>query len=434
MKLSELLRNKIFWSVDFVKGGIKKKHFKEIQFLNENPDEEEVIKKKQIALKNILAHAVTTTQYYKKLNNYNSINDFPIVNKNIIRAYSDDFKSVKFYKNHNFKVRTSGSTGIPFEVFQNKLKKIRNIADNLYFSEKAGFRLGFRITYFRMWKAFEQKSPLVKFIQNIVPIDVFDLQKNEYKSSILANLFKSSATNSWLGYASSFESICKYLDKKNKTVPVYKLKSAIAISESLNAYTKQKMKIYFDVNVVSRYSNVENGILAQQPLNKDYFLINEASYLIEVLDLESDTPVKNGKLGRIVVTDLYNYTMPIIRYDTGDVGIKNIIEGSTVLEKVHGRKIDTIYNTSGEVINVNLILLVNNYHELKQCQLIQKSAKIYHLKLNSAKEFLRLEQFKTDLKQYLGEEATITSEYVDEIPLLASGKRRVMVNEMNNKG
>ncbi|WP_010178367.1 phenylacetate--CoA ligase family protein [Aquimarina agarilytica] len=434
MKLSELLRNKIFWSIDLVKRGIKKKYFKEIQFLNENPNDKEVIEKKQIALKNILTHAITTTEYYKKLTSYNSVNDFPVVNKNIIRAHSDDFKSIKFSENQIFKVRTSGSTGTPFEVFQNKLKKIRNIADNLYFSEKAGFRLGFRITYFRMWKAFEQKSSLVKFIQNIVPIDVFDLQKDECKLSILTNLSKSSASNSWLGYASAFESICKYLDKNNNTVPAYKLKSAIAISESLNTYTKQKMKTYFDVNVVSRYSNVENGILAQQPLNKDYFLINEASYLIEILNLESDTPVKDGKIGRIVVTDLYNYAMPMIRYDTGDVGIKKIIEGNLALEKVHGRKIDTIYNTSGEVINVNLILLVNNYPELKQCQLIQKSVGTYHIKLNIDKEFLRLEQLKTDLKQYLGKEATITNEYVDEIPLLASGKRRVMVNEMNNKG
>ncbi len=432
MKISERLRAVIFWSIDYIKGGIKKKYAKEIQFVNENPKLKKAIEIKDEALENILDHVVNTTKYYKKFKSYNSINDFPIVDKNSIIENRKDFFSNQYPLLEKFKVSTSGSTGTPFEVYHNKTKKLRNIADNLYFSKKAGFKLGFRLTYFRMWKAFEQKSKWKKIIQNIVPVDVFELQNDQYKSRIISDLSKSKVSNSWLGYASAFELICKFLDKKKVAInPINKLKSAIAISESLNEYTKQRMKTYFNVAVVSRYSNVENGIIAQQPLNEDYFLINEASYLIEILDLESNELVNKGELGRIVVTDLYNYAMPMIRYDTGDLGIKDIVDGISVLKKVYGRKIDAIYNTKGEVINVNLMLLVNKYPELKQCQLIQKSAGVYHLKLNTSKEFLRLEEFINKLKYYLGSQAIITFEYVNEIPLLASGKRRVIVNEMN---
>ena len=39
-----------------------------------------------------------------------------------------------------------------------------------------------------------------------------------------------------------------------------------------------------------------------------------------VLKLDSDEPAEPGELGRIVVTDYYNKTFPMVRYDTGDTG------------------------------------------------------------------------------------------------------------------
>ena len=77
-------------------------------------------------------------------------------------------------------------------------------------------------------------------------------------------------------------------------------------------------------------------------------------------------------------------------------------------------------------------MLASKYQELKQCQLIQKAHGTYGFKLNTEKAFLREEEFIAEFKEYLGKDANISIEYVDEIPLLASGKRRVMVNEMIN--
>ena len=76
---------------------------------------------------------------------------------------------------------------------------------------------------------------------------------------------------------------------------------------------------------------------------------------------------------------------------------------------------------------------MNKYPELKQCQLIQVNKNIYTIKLNSNKPFFRENELLNEFKVYLGEDAIITIEYVDEIPLLASGKRRVMVNQMINQ-
>ncbi|KZS42084.1 CoF synthetase [Aquimarina aggregata] len=434
MKVFELLRNKAFWIVDALKGGKKKKHYNEIKFIIENPTSQKAIDHKKNTLQKLLEHAVSSTENYKTLdNNFTSIEDFPVVNKNTIRDDFENFESKKFIDQPKFTFSTSGSTGTPFKVHQNANKRLRNMVDTIFFSERAGFSIGNKLTYFRLWNAFEKKSIVAKILQNINPIDVFELENDSVKEDVIKEISRSKASNSWLGYASAYESICKYLDDhKSKPIP-NKLKSVIAMSERLNDYTKETILKYFDCEVVSRYSNVENGILAQQPLgNKKYFEINEASYFVEILALDSNKRVEEGQPGRIVITDLYNYCIPMIRYDTGDIGIKDTINNMPVFTQVSGRKIDVIYNTKGEIITINLVLLVNNYPELKQCQLIQKATGKYHFKLNLEGEFTREDEFLNEFKVYLGEDANITLEYVDEIPLLASGKRRVMVNEMIN--
>jgi len=233
-----------------------------------------------------------------------------------------------------------------------------------------------------------------------------------------------------LGYVSAFEKICKHLDQTAPNYRTKSVKSIITISEKLNQYTKESIKKYFGIEPVSRYSNIENGIIAQQPIGKDYFIINDASYHVEILNINTNEPEQKGVLGRIVITDLFNYHTPMIRYDTGDLGTFNEINGKKVLTQIYGRKIDSIKNTKGEIITFNIVLIVTKYLRLSQCQLIQKGEKDYLLKLNANSDFDKEKELITDFKKYLGADAIVTVAYVSEIPLLDSGKRRVMVNEM----
>ncbi len=431
MKNSELIRSKAFWLIDNLTRGKKRKHYNEIKFLIENPTSYKAIDQKKEILKNLLEHAIKTTSFYSSFNIENRIEKFPIINKNIIRDNFENFQSQEFIDKPKYEAKTSGSTGTPFLIYHDRNKKNRSIADNIYFSEQAGFVVGCQLTYFRFWKAFEQKNAITKWIQNIVPIDVFSLGKKEVMEDVLLQLKKSSATNGWLGYASAFEDICKYMENEKIEPIPNKLKSVISISERLNEHTKRSIKKYFNADVFSRYSNVENGILAQQVVkDKDYFVLNEASYYFEIMNMNSDVPVENGTLGRIVITDLFNYRMPLIRYDTGDIGVKSRIEGKAVLTSIGGRRIDMLTNTKGEIISVNLVLIVNKYNQLKQCQLVQKTTKKYCLILNCDGIFIKEKELIIEFKDYLGTDAQIEVKYVNEIPLLASGKRRSIVNEM----
>ena len=136
-------------------------------------------------------------------------------------------------------------------------------------------------------------------------------------------------------------------------------KAVIAQAEGLSQNTKKGISYYFNTQAVSRYSNNENGIIAQQIAEDNEFIVNEASFFVEILDIDSDTPVPDGTPGRIVITDLFNYCTPLIRYDTGDIGVlgKKEVMGHSrkVFKSVEGRKLDIIYDTKGSLLFISLV-------------------------------------------------------------------------------
>ena len=140
-----------------------------------------------------------------------------------------------------------------------------------------------------------------------------------------------------------------------------------------------------------------------------------------------------GRSGRIVVTDLYNEAMPLIRYDTGDIGLLNehLVNGkpTPMLEKIEGRKMDMVFDSNGHL--VSSFTITNGmwkYTELTQYQFIQTSKTSYLFKLNIDTPFTRATELITDFKEIFGLDALIEIEYVDEIPLLNSGKRKKVMN------
>ena len=72
------------------------------------------------------------------------------------------------------------------------------------------------------------------------------------------------------------------------------------------------------------------------------------------------------------------------------------------------------------------------YPEISQYQFIQESEKTYRIKVNCKSKFTKEEKLLKELMKYLGDDAQITVEYTTEIPLLASGKRRKIVNLYKN--
>lgn len=431
-KFIESTRKKVFWTLDAIKGGKVKSHYNEVEFIMENFSSE---KSKNLRFQNLdklLVHATKTCGFYHKFSDFNSLEDFPIINKSLIRNQFIEFRSDAFGENDSYEMSTSGSSGTPFKTVQNRNKRLRNTADTIYFKQKAGFEIGSRLYYIRKWFKMHKRSWLTTMTRNIVMVNVTEFT-DEYLANFIKELESDKSTQVIISYSSALLDLCNYLDKISSPPIKNNLSCIVAMAEGLSNQTRESLKKYFNTPVLLRYSNLENGILSLQLDNENENLqINCASYHIEILHPEKDEPVEEGEMGRIVITDLFNYAMPFIRYDTGDLGVitntDKYFKGTPAFTKVQGRKMDAIFDTNGKIQSTFIVFYLEEYSDIKQFQLIQNGKREYELKLNIEKGFNKQNQLVDLFRSYLGKDAEIKISYVDEIPQLSSGKRRLTVN------
>ncbi|UNY98402.1 CoF synthetase [Zhouia spongiae] len=430
----EKLRGNFFWFCDLLQGGNIRSHYNQIKYLFEGRDDD--LQRRQMqqqSIQNLINHAKDTVAYYKQYEKVKSITDFKVIDKNIIRDSYNDFLSDKYHMKSLKQVYTSGSTGTPFKVYQDKNKRRRNAADNLFFAEKSGYKIGEKLYYIRHWDQYNKKGLLEFWLKNMVMHPISSMADDDIEK-LLDKIRKDKKNVNIISYASGLEKIAQFIKKTSpQKAPFHNIKSILSIAEAISETSKSILSDYFNTPVICRYSNVENGILSQQIVNKeDGYYINTASYYVEILDMNEDKVLPLGSMGRIVITDLYNYAMPMIRYDTGDIGqlecVADLNNKKLVLKKIEGRKSDMIYDTRGKHISSYTVYHLLKYSHIEQYQFIQANTKEYIFKLKVTPEFSSEKEIKREFKDYLGEDSKISFEYVNEIPLLSSGKRKFVVN------
>jgi len=432
--LFRLLRNKMFWYLDKKNHNLISRAYKEIKEIDELDSNSSLVNNFiDKSLVNLLKHASTTTKFYKDFSNeINTLNDFPVINKNIIRENQDDFISKQYEKSDLVTISTSGSTGTPFVCYQNIEKKRRVNAEIIYYSEKVNYSVGDNLIFLRSLNEANNKTKFKQWIQNENLIDINNLNDQNIEK-LLKQLEKRTKNGSvLLSYASTLDELTRFYNKNN-IMNTFNVKGMISGAEMLYDETRTAMEKLFDCQCVSRYSNQENGVLGQDELDNNIFIINQANYIVEIFKINSDELACEGEVGRIVVTDLHNYGMPMVRYDTGDVGSITFIERNGVKKKAisdfGGRKIDMIYDCDGNVVSPHKISVSFwAYPELKQFQFVQQNETEYFIKLNVDKKFVKEVELKNKMLSLLGEEAIIYIEQVEEIPALSSGKRKYIVN------
>lgn len=414
---SDWIRRTGFWFLDALKGGEIRKNYLQIRSMNKSS----ILNKEQ--LNKILMHAVETTEFY---HNYDPSNfySFPVITKNVIKEHWNELYSSVYKGEKVHQMSTSGSTGTPFTMDWDMRKRKRQLAELIYFNEIAGQKLGQPYIYFRVWTDQNRKSKKELWMQNLTPINILYLDDQNLEK-IRQRLKKKPYINSCLAYASTYEYLVKYLKNQGDTSSMFHTKTFISGSEVLSMEMKQQIVDTIGCNIIDRYSNEENGFIAQTLNNSDEFKVNTSGFKIEVLKQNSNEPAKIGEVGRIVVTDLYSFAVPLIRYDTGDLAIKaeEKDDWTICLKTIQGREVDVIYDTKGKRLTAHTwSVYMWKFEKLKQYQFIQEGEKKYRLKVNGAEGVYEDENLVEYLKSILGSDANVTIEHVKGIPTLASGK------------
>lgn len=362
--------------------------------------------------------------------------DWPVVSKKELRENKASHLSSLYEAENLISMSTSGSTGTPFSCLQDINKKKHVNAEVIYYSGKTGYKIGQRIIYIRSLVKKVAKSPIQQFLSNIYQLNSKDLSDKGIEELFRQIKKLSSGSGAMvLSYASTLDAFRKYFEKHGfDAVKDCKIFGIISGSEMLYDVTRESMERAFGCKCFSRYSNEENGILGQDEVENNIFLTNNVSYVVEILKFDSDEPASVGEVGRIVVTDLYNYAMPMIRYDTGDAGawVGVIYNGKKRLAigNFAGRAVDIIFDCDGNQISPHMITNgMWKFEGISQFQFVQKQKNDYEMRICAGSNYDEAELLEV-LHSIVGENAHIKIKKVDEIPILSSGKRRYIVNEM----
>src|SRR5579871_4575852 len=130
--------------------------------------------------------------------------------------------------------------------------------------------------------------------------------------------------------------------------------AVVGVSELATESARSAVRQGLGCELLAVYGAGEVGAIAlQSPVDTSY-LVCEETALVEILD-ERGLPVAPGETGRVIVTGLYNYATPFIRYELGDYATRAASpcpSGRTLarLERIEGRRHNALVGAGGRRI------------------------------------------------------------------------------------
>ncbi len=232
-----------------------------------------------------------------------------------------------------------------------------------------------------------------------------------------------------LTYPSLVFALATHFQTSNLRLP--NLREVRTFGEVLEPKVRDACRDAFNVNVVNNYSSQEVGYIALQCPKHEHFHVQSESLIVEVLD-DTGGPCQPGQIGKVVITTLHNFAMPLLRYDIGDyaeVGERCPCgRGLPVLRRILGRKRNMFILPSGEqrwpAFELDPTAAFTRSLPVSQFQVIQRSLREIEVMLVSYRPLTFEEEFglRSHVSEWLGYPFDVTFTYVDSIPRSPSGK------------
>lgn len=319
-------------------------------------------------LKKLIRHAYTNVPYYNELfNKYNikpgDINDFqdmrkiPILTKEIARKENHKLISNTIIYNRLRTGKTGGTTGPSLTIRRDTATRSFTWGAYYRWYDWVGVEIGDPIlgiwgasAVLDLSKKKMLKEKFARWIQNIYMANSFNM--NEETLPRIMKIIQKRHPKFIKGYVSALLQLANYIEDIN-----HKFKYPIAISttsETLLPHLREYLKKIFHCDIYDQYGGGECESIAFECSKHNGLHITSEHVFLEILD-DNDNDMKTG-IGRVVVTDLDNYAMPIIRYENGDAAefqTKYCTCGINLplLKAVYGRKADTITLANGSKVH-----------------------------------------------------------------------------------
>jgi len=428
-----------FYPVTFAKGepiALLMSRYRSTQWISGEGLRQYQLKK----LSRIVSYAFRNSQFYRELyanaglapRNIESFDEFgklPSISKSDLINSLDEMSGRK-HKLFRASKTTGGSTGQPVRLFKNPMALARERCATARAYEWAGIDIG--EPQLRFWgvphsKSGKLKARLTDLAANRKRVSAFDLTNDNL------NRYYSEAISFRPGYLYGYVSVIEIFANHivaNGLAPLPSLKAIITTSEILSEQTRDFISKVFNVPVFNEYGCGEVGSIAHECEHGSMHVMSDNLYL-EVDDDGTGS-------GEILVTDLFNYATPIIKYRLGDYATladSECICGRSfpVLESIHGRAYDVLQLPCGRKVHPEAVIYVfeaiqSETNAFNQFQVIQQDENRILVKLIPNKNWNEEVHIKLlkDLRRDISSDIDFEVKIVDEIRREPSGKLRLV--------
>jgi len=365
------------------------------------------------------------------------LDGLPVVTKEDLRSRLADFP-VPAFRGRALTIKTSGSTGEPMTYYRSTEQ------DSWFWALR--FRMwgwgGYVIGEPYLTLNLNPRTALRKRIQDVLfrcSYHGFNAHRHDVDAALRD--LRTRRVKHLVGYASSLYLLSRAMLDRGIENPG--VTSVLSTGDTLLPHYRRTVEQVFGVRVVDYYGAGGEGFhLASQCEQRGEYHLHPENAVIEVL--RGRVPARPGEMGEIVVTQLDNQAMPLVRYATRDVATVSAATGCPcgrsfpLWTSVEGRLPDIVWAPDGSALVVHFFtILFEHLKGIRQFQIVQRERSTIEARIVVGDGYDRQETEAAIRRAVAG--ATHGSlgvgfDYVDDIGVSGSGKRRFVVSEMAPEG
>jgi phenylacetate-coenzyme A ligase PaaK-like adenylate-forming protein len=357
----------------------------------------------------------------------------PLLSKHTVRTEIDRIIAPGLDRSRLQESRTGGSTGVPLVLyFTEEVSERRNAAArrcNRWTGWEAGESVG------AVWGNPHLPSTLrerlrAALLDPVIYLDTMQLRPETIAA--FADEWRRVQPTLLFGHAHSLYMLAR--GARDLGLDTIRPKAIISTSMMLLPHERIVIEQVFGVGVFDRYGCEEVGLIGAECERHHGMHINIDHLVVEFVR-EDGSPASSGELGHLVLTDLLNEAMPLIRYRIEDVatlrsGACPCGRALPLMDSVAGRVADFLRRKDGtQVAGVSLIEnSLTKFPGIEQLQIVQNSLDSIHLRIVPDAAFS--ESVRSRLTDYFAGTfpgCAIDVELVAEIRREANGKYRFAI-------
>lgn len=400
-----------------------------------------------VAVQNLLRHAWESCPYYRgewqqlgldprHVHSLADLQQWPLIRRETIRAHRAAMRSTRPLR--LMSKATGGSSGEPLQFDLDTGSNDRRVAMTFRGYHWAKGEPGTKQLYIwggplsfvpslKRWK-----QSLHARIENRKIINCFEFSEKQMRRHF--KTYQRYRPQVIVAYTNQVYEFARFVEE-HQLVPTPP-QSIIVGAEKLYDFQRTLIERVFQTKVFETYGSREFMLIGSECDRHEGLHLSMENLLVEILD-DDGHPTPAGEEGNIVITDLFNYGMPFIRYVNGDRALAgspmcSCGRGLPLLKQVTGRRMDTLHIPGGRMVpGAFFPHLMKEFPDVRRFQVVQQIPEIITLKL-VAPQLREPEQRRLldAVHACTGLEVKVDLQFVNEIPLTQAGKQKIVISHV----